>query len=441
MKKSLSYVRIYTGKTVNPNNPKDEEKAGSIRQKTAKELMHMSMQDEFVFTLPKVEGPGGDLYASPKAYFNGSADMWHANMVMGFTVVQHEALVDIPHVHHAVEEIYMFSGKDVAKFFDFDAEIEIWIGENPDRMEKYVITKPTLVRIPARMWHGPINYKRVGKPVAFSAVYMNGERSKITRRVNDDGTVEFPYVGSSLKRCVLDRTKSCSNCGRCLKVSKENGTPHPRINFALEWAKEIAESEPAPHSGKYDGLFFEYPVEYHNYGDTYANPRGKFRGILQLPEVNFFGGFSVVMAPHHMEVPHCHHARDEYLWFSGSDLSDPFGSFDAEITVEMGWDPDHMETVTITEPSVIRVPPNMWHCPINFKRIDKPMAFFPFYGDGDWSKIVRKQTADGDYEYLFEAASLRKCVYNHDKLCMYCGKCAKDDSVPSFGIFPYEKKK
>lgn len=54
----------------------------------------MSMYDEFVYTLPKVEGPGGDLYASPKAYFNGAASMWHANMVMGFTVVQHEALVD-----------------------------------------------------------------------------------------------------------------------------------------------------------------------------------------------------------------------------------------------------------------------------------------------------------------------------------------------------------
>ena len=114
------------------------------RENRERKLMHMSMYDEFVFTLPKFEGPGGDMYASPKAYFNGTADMWHANMVMGFSVVLHEGLVDIPHVHHAVEEIYMFSGQDVAKFFDFDAEIEIWIGENPDRMEKYVITKPTL---------------------------------------------------------------------------------------------------------------------------------------------------------------------------------------------------------------------------------------------------------------------------------------------------------
>ncbi len=108
----------------------------------------MGMYDEFVYVLPKLEGIGGDLYASPKAYFNGAASMWQANMVMGFSVVQHEALVEIPHVHHAVEEIYMFSGADLTQFFDFDAEIELWLGEEPDDMEKIVITQPTMIRVP-----------------------------------------------------------------------------------------------------------------------------------------------------------------------------------------------------------------------------------------------------------------------------------------------------
>lgn len=398
----------------------------------------MSKYDEFIYTLPK-KYHDGDLYASPQAYFNGNASLWNSNLTMGFSVVQHEALVDIPHVHHAVEEYYMFSGQDLTKFFDFDAEIEFWIGENPDRMEKYVITKPCLIRIPPRMWHGPINYKRVGKPVAFSAVYLNGERSKVTRRVNPDGTVEYPYLGSSIQRCNLDKTKACTNCGQCIEACRIQGTHHPRMDFALEWAREIAAAEPEPHSGKYDHLFFEYPVEYHSYGDTYANPRGKFRGITQMPDVNFFGGFSVVLGAHPMEVPHIHHARDEYLWFIGSDLSNPF-DFDAEIELSLGWDPDDMEVIKITEPTVVRVPQNMWHCPINFKRIDKPVAFFPAYGDGDWSKIIRKKDDKGGAEYIFEAASLRKCVYNHDKICMYCGKCAKDDSVPSFGVFTYDKK-
>ena len=94
-----------------------------------------------------------------------------------------------------------------------------------------------------------------------------------------------------------------------------------------------------------------------------------------------------------------------------------------------------MKKIVITEPTVVRVPPHLWHCPINFKRIDKPVGFLPVYPDGDWSKIIMQKNERGDSEYLFEAASLRKCSYNHEKVCSYCGKCMKDDSVPSFGLY------
>ncbi len=398
----------------------------------------MGKYDEYVYTLPKIYSES-DTFASPKAYFNGAESLWGSNMIFGFTVIQKEALLDFPHVHHAVEEIYMFSGHDLCNFFDFDAEIEMWIGDSPENMEKYVITKPTLVRIPARMWHGPINYKRVGKPVAFSSVYMNGERSKVTRRIHPDGTVDFPYLSSNLKRCVIDKTRKCNMCGRCTSDLAAGEKRFSAMDYAHNWAKEIAAAPEKPRTGKYDELFFEYPVEYHSYGEMYANPRGKFRGILQQPDVNFFGGFSVAKKIHNVEVPHCHHARDEYLWFSGSDLSNPF-DFDAEIEIKLGWDPDHMESVIITEPSVIRVPQNMWHCPIVYKSMNKPVAFFPAYGDGDWSKIICKKDEYGENEFVFEAASLRKCVYNYDKFCMYCGACAKDDSVPKFGTFMPLKK-
>ena len=404
----------------------------------------MGRFDEFIYTIPKRYTDWGDAYVNPRAYFRGTESLWNSNLRMGFTVIQKETLADIPHVHHAVEEYYMFFGPDLTKFFDVDVEIEMWIGENPDKLEKYTITRPTIVRIPPRMWHGPINYKRVGKPIAFSSLYFDGEASKITRRINKDGSVDYPYLGSSLKRCYFDKTKSCGNCGKCVREYIEHkaysdAPHHPNVDFAYDWAKEIANSEPAPRSGKYDKLFFELPVEYHNYGEIYANPRGKFRGITQMPECNFYGGFSVALKPTQMEVPHIHHARDEYLWFTGADIANIF-DFDGEVELYLGWNPDEMEKIVITEPTIVRVPPNMWHTPINFKRVGKPIAFFPVYGDGDWSKIVRNKTEDGEYEYLFEAASLRKCVYNHDKICIYCGKCLADDSVPSFGTFSYERK-
>ena len=401
----------------------------------------MGKFDEFIYTIPKRYSEWGDTYASPRGYFLGNESLWNSNLRMGFSVIQKETLADYPHMHHAVEEYYMFFGPDTTNFFDFDCEIELWIGEDPDEMEKYVITRPTLVRIPPRMWHGPVNYKRVTKPVAFSSMYFNGDIAKITRRIKDDETVEYPVLDSRAKRCILDSTKGCDYCGKCVQeyLAKGEQTHNPVVDFAYEWAREVANSEPAPRSGKYDKLFFEYPVEYHNYGDVYANPRGKFRGITQMPECNFYGGFSVCIKPTHMEIPHIHHGRDEYLWFIGSNMSNIF-DFDGEVEIYLGWNPDKMEKIVITEPTVIRVPPNMWHCPIDFKRVDKPIAFFPVYGDGDWSKIVRQKDEQGNDEYVFESGSLRRCVYDHNKTCQYCGKCMQDPNFKTVGVYTYKKR-
>ena len=376
----------------------------------------MGTFDKYVYELPRRESRCGDKYASPSAHFLGTESLPDANLTMGFTVIQQETLESFPHFHHSIEEYLMFSGPDLCNFFDFDAEIELWLGEDPDEMEKYTITKPCIIRIPARLWHSPINYKRVGKPVAFSSVYFSGEYSRITRRIYPDDTVDYPYIATKQEHCRIDE-------------------PLPeKYGFALEWAKQVAAAPAAAHSGKYDKLFFEYPKEYHNYGDMYANPRGKFRGLEQMPDAHFYGGFSVVLRDSVVEVPHIHHANDEYLWFLGSDLRNPF-DFDAEIEISLGWDADHQEVVKIDKPCVVRVPADMWHCPIVYKSVRKPVAFFPTYYDGDWSKILRK--GDG---YVYEAASLRKCSYDHDKTCFYCGKCLKDPSVPSLGVFTYKKK-
>ena len=396
----------------------------------------MGRFDEFVYTIPKRYSEWGNTYASPRVYFQGNESLWNSNLRMGFSVVLKETAAEFPHFHHSVEEYYLFSGSDLTDFFDFDAEIDIWIGEDPNEMEKYTITKPGIVRIPPNMWHGPIKYRRVGKPVAFSAIHFSGGIAKITRRVNSDGSICYPSIGSSQRRCTFDKTIACTYCGKCVRGYTENEDDfhHPDLDFAYDWAMEIMNGKYVPRTGKYDKMFYDYPVEYHKYGDTYANPRGKFRGITQMPEAKFYGGFSVVLKETKMEIPHIHFVNDEYLWFIGSDLEHVF-DFDAEIEVDLGWNRDEMERIVITEPTVIRVPPNMWHCPINIKRIGKPVAFFPVYPDGDWTKVVRQTGENGRYEYMYEAASLRRCVYAHDKICDYCGKCLSDKNVKPGGVF------
>lgn len=402
----------------------------------------MGFYEDYVYELPRYEFPRGDAVCNPVAFYKGAESLPGSTVQMGFAVVKKEMTEGFPHFHHSKEEYYMFSGSDLTRFFDFDAEIEMWMGEDPDEMEKYTITKPTLVRIPAGMWHGPVHYKRVGKPVAFSAAYLDGEMGKVTRVIRDDDTVEYPYYSTRLNKCRLNPAVECTGCGKCVEpfLGDPAAAPDPALAQAFKWAKELVETGGAPYTGKYDQYYYTYPVEWQSFGDMYANPRGKFKGITQMPGSRFFGGFSVALKPNPMEVPHIHHANDEYLWFIGSNLEDVF-DYDGEVELMLGWDPDHMEKLVLDKPCVVRVPAGMWHCPILFKKVDKPIAFFPLYPDGDWSKILRRKRADGSDEYLFEAASLRKCVYDTEKICVYCGKCYRDKELKHRGgIFTYKKK-
>ena len=63
------------------------------------------------------------------------------------------------HVHD-FDEIIAFFGTDLKDPYDLGAEVELWLDD-----EKHVITKTSLVFIPAGLKHGPLTFLRVDKPV------------------------------------------------------------------------------------------------------------------------------------------------------------------------------------------------------------------------------------------------------------------------------------
>jgi hypothetical protein len=68
------------------------------------------------------------------------------------------------------------------------------------------------------------------------------------------------------------------------------------------------------------------------------------------------------------EAPHSHDF-DFYLYFLGLyDMAD----LDAEIEIGLG---PEQEMHTITTPTSVYVPKGLIHCPLNFKRVDKPILF------------------------------------------------------------------
>ena len=93
--------------------------------------------------------------------------------------------------YHREEQYYIFLDHKLPDTFGFDAEIEFFMGEDPDNLEKIVVTKPTVIRVPANMWHGPVIFKRVGRPVFLEDPMFAGRAGSVKRRFDADGK---PYL-------------------------------------------------------------------------------------------------------------------------------------------------------------------------------------------------------------------------------------------------------
>jgi hypothetical protein len=79
-----------------------------------------------------------------------------------------------PHKHD-FHQFLCFVGSDPYNIADFDAEIEVWLGEEG---EKHTITSPTILHYPPGMVHNPVNYKKVGKPVFQFDIFFAPENLK-----------------------------------------------------------------------------------------------------------------------------------------------------------------------------------------------------------------------------------------------------------------------
>ena len=71
-----------------------------------------------------------------------------------------------PHVHD-FPHVLCFFGSNPLDLYDFDAEIEFYMGG-----EKQIIDAPSIITVPAGLTHCPLIFKRIGKPVMWVEVFL-----------------------------------------------------------------------------------------------------------------------------------------------------------------------------------------------------------------------------------------------------------------------------
>ena len=111
-----------------------------------------------------------DIIPGPQAYFRGEPDLPGAKINMGWQILTKPYVMERESHHHDVDEYLFFLG---ATFPDlvgtFDAEIEFFVGPE---FERHIINQATIFYVPAGLEHNPSDFRRIGKPLFFSALQL-----------------------------------------------------------------------------------------------------------------------------------------------------------------------------------------------------------------------------------------------------------------------------
>jgi hypothetical protein len=106
--------------------------------------------------------------ASDEDFGNLGFNMYWQTVTVPFTLS--------PEMHkHDFTQYLIFLSTDPDDLVDFGGEIEFTLSKDGKDMEKHIITKATEVYIPAGLYHCPLVFKKVTKPILVIDLYFSKE--------------------------------------------------------------------------------------------------------------------------------------------------------------------------------------------------------------------------------------------------------------------------
>jgi hypothetical protein len=118
-------------------------------------------------------------------------------------------------------------------------------------------------------------------------------------------------------------------------------------------------------------------IEYYT-GSSYVAHNGELGGNITM-------AYHCLTKPKLFDMTHAHDFQEVLCFFGGNPLD--ITDFGAEVEVQLG--PEH-EKHTITKSSCVSIPPNLLHCPLNIKRVDRPIIFLEISNSPSYGKPATK---------------------------------------------------
>ena len=335
-------------------------------------------------------------FTSPRMeFYNNDSIIPNVPFYAGFLVAKKECTMDIPHIHDGAFNFFVFTGADLANFFDAEFEVDYCIGDSAESMEIYNITKPSIACAPPGVIHTPIYYKKVVGGVNTLVDYVGHAVGRVYSREYENGNEVLIYTKEG-RMCIEDSSRRCYGCGKCFYDPES--TPEKVAKYMETFYKN------ASTAGKYKDCVVELRKDYHTLGDAVMNPRCVFKGREDMRDTVQQFSYNIITAPCKLgdDEPNSNGTIAEFLWFSGTDVVDPWNAFDAEIEVMLGEDADNMQPVIIDKPGVVAVPPGMWRGAVTVKRLGKPVCFIPYYPSEKPRYKLTQKIVDGKKTLVYD---------------------------------------
>ena len=158
------------------------------------------MFENLVFPFPEVNDEKSDFTINPHPYFRGAPDVEGSKFTAIYETITKPVFAERSPRFHNGDLYLIFLAGNFPHVFDWDAEIDLSIGLYGEDEERYTITQPTIIRIPAGVWYCPMNFRVVNKPVMVEAFLMDEElvgyfnsptAQKLKMRYNEPGRWEM----------------------------------------------------------------------------------------------------------------------------------------------------------------------------------------------------------------------------------------------------------
>jgi hypothetical protein len=108
--------------------------------------------------------------------------------------------------------------------------------------------------------------------------------------------------------------------------------------------------------------------------------------------LNFSLGTVAVSSPFVMVSENHAHDFDQFLMFVGGDATN-MPDLGGEVELTLSKDGKKMEKFTITEATAVYIPAGLYHCPLNFKKVNNPkypIIFKDLMFTSDYKRIPNK---------------------------------------------------